>query len=231
MRIAPKTDRRGALSRRRLLGASAAAGGLAALRLSPALAALEVATPAQTAGPFYPATKPLDRDNDLTVVAGRSGRAQGTPLHLMGRVMDAEGRAVRGAVVEIWQADAHGRYHHPGDSRDVPTDPNFQGYGHDRAGDDGAYRFLTIRPPPYPASGSWMRPAHIHFAVHPRDGDVLVTQMYFAGDPHLARDHIFNRIRDPAARASVVVSPRPAPPELEPAAEAAVFDIVLGRAA
>ena len=216
------------LTRRRVLAASLAAGSLAAVRSTPALAALRIATPGQTSGPFYPATKPLDQDSNLMVVRGAKGRALGTPLHLMGRVIDRAGRPQPGAVVEIWQANAHGRYHHPRDPRNVPLDPNFQGYGRDRADADGAYRFLTIVPPPYPASATWTRPAHIHFAVHGPGFERLVTQMYFAGDPHLARDSILNAIADPAARASVVVTLAPPSPDLQPAAQVAVFDIVLG---
>ncbi len=216
------------LTRRRVLAASLATGGLAAVRTTPALAALQIATPRQTAGPFYPTTKPLDQDSNLTIISGKEGRARGTPLHLMGRVIDRDGRPQPGAVVEIWQANAHGRYHHSRDPRGVPLDPNFQGFGHDRADADGAYRFLTIVPPPYPASATWTRPAHIHFAVHGPGFERLVTQMYFAGDPHLARDPIFNAIADPAARASVVVTLAPAGADLPPAGKLAVFDMVLG---
>ncbi len=219
------------LTRRRMLAAALATGGLAAVGSTPARAALQFATPRQTAGPFYPTTKPLDQDSDLTIISGQEGRARGTPLHLMGRVIDRDGRPQPGAVVEIWQANAHGRYHHSRDPRNVPLDPNFQGYGHDRADADGAYRFLTIVPPPYPASANWTRPAHIHFAVHGPGFERLVTQMYFAGDPHLARDPIFNAIADPAARASVVVTLAPPSPDLQPAAKLAVFDIVLDHGA
>lgn len=220
-----------ALSRRRVLGASLAAGTVAAARTTPLGAALRVTTPPQTSGPFYPATKPLDQDNDLTRVAGKDGRAEGKPIHIVGQVLGRGGRPAAGARVEIWQCNAFGRYHHPRDSRDVPLDPFFQGWGRNLTGDDGAYRFMTIEPPPYPASTFWMRPAHVHFAVSGRGFEPLVTQMYFAGDPHLERDRIFNGIADPAARASVVVTLAPPVAELSPAAEVAVFDIVLARLA
>ncbi len=99
------------LTRRRMLAVALATGGLAAVGSTPALAALQIATPRQTAGPFYPTTKPLDQDSDLTIIAGKEGIARGTPLHLTGRVVDRDGRPQPGAVVEIWQANAHGRYH------------------------------------------------------------------------------------------------------------------------
>ncbi len=218
------------LTRRRLIGASLAAGGLVAAWTSPVLAALGVATPPQTMGPFFPREKPLDLDNDLTRV-GAGGLAAGTPIHVVGRVVDTGGRAVAGAVVEIWQADASGRYHHVNDGRDVPMDVNFQGYGHDTTDEEGAYRFLTIQPPPYPASASWMRPAHIHFRVSGPGFERLATQMYFTDDPHLETDNVFNAIRDPAQRASVVVSVEAPEAGLEPAAGVCRFEIVLGNPA
>ncbi len=213
------------LSRRIVLGGALAV--VASSGFAPALAALRAATPAQTTGPFYPVAKPLDDDNDLTLVRGRDGRAAGKPIEVAGRVTDRQGRAVRAAVVEIWQCNAFGRYHHPRDVRDAPLDPYFQGHGRNVTDEAGAYRFRTIRPPPYPASAQWMRPAHIHFAVSGPGFEPLVTQMYFAGDPHLEHDFIFNSIRDPAARASVVVTLRPPSAALGPAVETAGFDIVL----
>lgn len=215
------------MSRRRWLGASLAVGSLVATRNSLALAAIRTATPPQTLGPFYPVTKPLDQDNDLTVISGRRGRAQGTPIHVIGRVVDRTGRPIGNAVVEIWQANALGRYHHPRDPANAPIDPNFQGYGHNTTGDDGAYRFFTIQPPPYPASADWMRPAHIHFAIKGPGFERLVTQMYFTGDPYLDDDRILNAIADPAARASVIITLQPPPAGLDPAAQVATFDIVL----
>ena len=218
-------------SRRYMLAATLVAGGLATAPLRPALAALRIATPAQTTGPFYPVKKPLDQDNDLTAIQGKSGRARGNPIHVTGRVTDRDSRPVRGAVVEIWQANAFGRYHHPLSRRDAPLDPHFQGYGLDRADDDGVYRFLTIQPPPYPASATWMRPAHIHFAVSGSGFEPLITQMYFAGDPHLERDYVFSRVADPAARARLVVALAPPTAAFKPATAIAVFDIVLGDGA
>lgn len=177
-------------------------------------------TPRQTEGPFYPTRLPLDTDNDLVEVAGRSARAKGTVTHVYGRVLDAEERPVPGAQIEIWQCDADGRYHHPADRRG-PADPNFQGFGRTMAAEDGGYRFRTIRPAPYPG-----RTPHIHFAILAPGRPRLVTQMYVAGEPGNARDGVYNAIRDPAARALVTVVLDKAP-NLEPDALAGRFDIVL----
>jgi protocatechuate 3,4-dioxygenase beta subunit len=202
-------------------------GGLAAIAtgsslLRPGAAAL-VPTPRQTKGPFYPLTLPLDQDNDLVRVAGEARPALGTVTHVAGRVLDRNGRPVPDARVEIWQCDANGRYHHPGDGNPAPEDNGFQGYGATSTDASGAYRFRTIKPVPYPG-----RTAHVHFAVSGPAFDPLVTQMYVAGEPGNAEDGILNRI-DPTARDRVIVALAPAP-EIEPDALKGMFDIVLGEA-
>lgn len=185
-------------ARRRLVAALALGLPLQALAgLAP--------TPRQGVGPFYPERLPLDHDNDLTRVAGREGVARGAITDLSGRVHDADGNPLREALVEIWQCDANGRYRHPRDPRPAERDPNFQGYGRFRTGSDGAYRFRTIRPVPYPG-----RAPHIHMAVHPRDGDAFVTQLYVAGAPENESDFLLNRIQDPQARRRLVVPFEPA---------------------
>lgn len=206
---------------RRLIVGAVGVGVLWALAPVAALAS-RVRTPAQTTGPFYPRELPLDSDNDLATVVGAPTGARGTIAHVSGRVLDDNERPVRDARVEIWQADAFGRYHHPADRRDAPLDPGFQGYGQTMTANDGAYRFRTIRPVPYPG-----RTPHIHFAITARGGVRLVTQMYVAGEPLNARDAVLNGVRDPAARAAVIVDLKPAP-DIEPGALAATFDIVLG---
>jgi len=209
-------------TRRRLL-----AGGLSLLALAaaePALAALR-ATPRQTLGPFYPRELPLDSDNDLTRVAGQAGEASGQAVHVFGRVVDLEGRPLAGTRVEIWQCDALGLYHHPGD-RAGRRDPAFQGYGQMTSAGDGGYRFRTIKPVPYPG-----RTPHIHFAVTAPGRERLVTQMYLAGHPQNQRDGIFMGVRDPAARASLLVDFTPetaAELGADDGAPAGRFDIVLG---
>jgi len=172
-------------NRRRLL--AALAGMVVAM---PTLAGKRLlATPAQSAGPFYPPELPLDDDNDLTRVAGREGVAAGRLTELTGRVLNLNGRPVADARIEIWQCDANGRYLHPGDRRRVARDENFQGHGHTTTDAAGRYRFRTIRPMPYPG-----RTPHIHMAVLAPQSPTLVTQLYVQGDPRNADDFLFNRV-------------------------------------
>ena len=170
------------LRRRRFLGTGA---GLLSLGTMPACAAGLATTPAQTEGPFYPLDLPLDHDNDLISVEGRSEPAAGTVLQLGGRVLGADGRPASGVRVEIWQCDSFGVYHHPGDRR-APADPNFQGFGRTVADREGGYRFRTIVPVVYPG-----RTPHIHFKIRGADVDALTTQMYLAGHPDNERDGLY----------------------------------------
>lgn len=147
-------------------------------------------TPRQTEGPFYPYARPLEQDFDLTRLRGHSDRARGPVLDLVGRVMTRDGKPAANVLVELWQANAAGRYDHPGEAGSrLPLDPNFQGYGTQRTDGEGRFRFLTIKPAAYPSGGS-IRPAHIHFKFKNAEND-LTTQMYFPGDAHLARDFVF----------------------------------------
>lgn len=207
-----------AVGRRRVLRGMLLAVVLAGRPL-PGWAATLLRTPRQGRGPFYPLTLPLERDNDLVTVAGGTGLARGEIAHVGGRVLDETGRAVAGARVEIWQCNAFGRYHHPWDRRDAPLDPNFQGYGQFLTGPDGAYRFRTIKPVPYPG-----RAPHIHFAVSGPGFEPLVTQLYVAGAPENATDFLLNGIPDPRLRQLLVVPFERLPdrPEL-----VARFDLVL----
>ena len=206
------------LTRRAVL-AGAAAGGLGLA--GPARAAPLLPTPRQTAGPFYPVDWSGDVDADLVRVAGEAARAQGVVTHLRGRVLDAGGAPLPGALVEIWQCDAHGRYRHPRD-RQEGRDPGFQGRGRAIAGPDGAYAFRTIRPVPYPG-----RTPHIHVAVAAPGGAPLVTQLYLAEEPLNARDGLFSSLRDPRQREAVLLRPEPAD-RIEPGALLALRDLVLG---
>jgi protocatechuate 3,4-dioxygenase beta subunit len=208
-------------ARRRLLAASLAGTALAGLPWR-ALAQARVATPRQTAGPFYPREFPADGDNDLVAVKGRSGLAKGEILLLAGAVMDVSGRPLAGARVEIWQCNAFGRYHHPGDGSSAPLDPNFQGWGEFVTGADGDYRFRTIKPVPYPG-----RTPHIHFRISGRGVPELVTQMYLEGEPGNERDGLYGWL-EPRARAAVTVR---LDKSTDGKALAGRFDIVLRTAA
>lgn len=180
--------------RRKLLQQLAALGAISlASPWRTALAAL-TPTPAQTSGPFYPTELPLDADADLTLVKGAKGRASGQVIHVVGRVLDRDGKPIRGATIELWQANAAGRYDHPRDINPAPLDPNFQGYARLTTDDDGRYRFKTIKPGAYPmnpVNPNAVRPPHIHFDIANKR-DHLVTQMYFPGEKLNVGDGIFN---------------------------------------
>jgi protocatechuate 3,4-dioxygenase beta subunit len=140
-------------------------------------------------------------DNDLT--RQHAGEPLGERIIVHGRLLDDAGRPIRNALIEVWQANAAGRYHHDVDQHPAPLDPNFTGAGRVVTDDDGRYRFVTIKPGSYPwrnHPNAW-RPAHIHFSVFGRMfTQRLVTQMYFPGDPLFAYDPIFNSVRDPKSR-------------------------------
>ena len=133
----------------------------------------------------------------------------GERIVVSGRVIDEDGRPLPGALVEIWQANAAGRYRHAVDQHDAPLDPNFAGAGHALTNAQGEYRFVTIRPGAYPwrnHPNAW-RPAHVHFSVFgPAFATRLVTQMYFPSDPLLASDPIFNCTADESARNRLIAS-------------------------
>lgn len=179
-------------------------------------------TPAQTEGPFYPDTIPNDADGDL-LRYGRRGAPLGTPALVSGRVLGVDGLPIPGARVEIWQCDAHGRYHHVRrESGVLAPDPNFQGFGRVVADREGRYAFQTIRPAPYPG-----RTPHIHFFVATSQRVRLTTQLYVAGEPLNEEDGLFSRLggeeRDAVSRPFL-----PAPDAgLGTKALAARFDLVL----
>ena len=214
----------GDLGRRDILKMSAVIAGSGVV-LSTKLAAAEAAvqrTPGQVLGPFYPLGE-LPQSSDLTRVSGRSGRAEGQVINVMGRVLNLSGEPVRNAKVEIWQANTYGRYAHPSDPNPAPIDPNFEGAALLTTDPEGRYRFKTIKPAAYPAGPNRFRPAHIHFQVSGRQ-DRLVTQMYFEGDPYNEADPFLNS----AGRKEVLITKLQAPsPELEPDSKMVVFDIVL----
>ena len=161
-------------------------GAPCALLASPAVAATALRpTPAQTEGPFYPDAMPAETDPDLVQV-GKRALAGGELLDLRGAVLDLQGRPIQGAMVEIWQVDANGRYIHTADAGRGGRDEGFQGFGRTRVDAQGRYAFRTIRPVPYPG-----RTPHIHFKVYRPQGRVLTTQMVIAGEPRNERDGVY----------------------------------------
>jgi protocatechuate 3,4-dioxygenase beta subunit len=134
-------------------------------------------------------------DHDLT--RQHDGEPLGERISITGRVLDEDGNAVAGALVEVWQANAAGRYAHLSDQHPAPLDPNFSGAGRCLTGADGGYRFVTIKPGAYPwrnHPNAW-RPAHVHFSVFsPAFEQRLITQMYFPGDPLFVQDPVLNSV-------------------------------------
>lgn len=198
------------------------AGGLAALPFgSLAQPSLLLPTPPGTAGPFYPVELPADSDADLVMLRGSAAHAAGVVAHIGGRVLGTDGAPVPGALIEIWQCDAHGRYHHPGDRNGPPRDAAFQGYGRVRTRPDGGYAFRTIRPVAYPG-----RTPHIHFAVQAPGWPRLVTQMYVAGERLNNADFLYRALGDRSRQGAVTV-PLAMANGIEAGALAGTFDIVL----
>jgi protocatechuate 3,4-dioxygenase beta subunit len=147
------------------------------------------------------------RSEEADLTRQHPGEPLGERIIVFGRVTDGDGRPVRGTLLELWQANAAGRYRHEQDEHPAPLDPNFSGYGRALTDDDGAYRFTTIRPGAYPwrnHPNAW-RPAHIHFSLFGHAFlDRLVTQMYFPGDPLFGQDPVFNSIPDADAKERLI---------------------------
>ena len=213
----------GDLGRREILKMSAMLGfaSMASTKFAFAQAALR-RTPNQILGPFYP-MKPLDQNADLTNVPGRPGRAEGQVLNVMGRVLNLKGEPVRNAKVEVWQANARGRYTHPSDTNPEPLDPNFEGSAVLTTDSEGRYRFKTIKPGAYPTGPNTTRPAHIHFQVSGQQ-DRLVTQMYFEGDPYNDADPF---LQSAGRKELLITKLLPPTAELEAESKLVVFDIVV----
>ncbi len=184
--------------------------------LSPAYASTVKRSPSQAlillpqslsemTGPVFGHERVKPGDADLT--RQHQGEPLGERIIVTGRVMDEDGKPVRNTLVELWQANAAGRYQHKNDNHDAPLDPNFTGTGRTMTDDHGNYRFITIRPGAYPwrnHPNAW-RPAHIHFSLFGHAfATRLVTQMYFPGDPLLALDPIYNSVPDEKARQRMI---------------------------
>ncbi len=177
-------------------------------RRAPTLPLVEVPlTLSELTGPGPAVSKVTPEDADLTRNAGTDGEAIGQRIVVSGRVLDEHGEAIRNTLVEVWQANAAGRYLHKRDDWPGPLDPNFLGIGRCLTDGDGVYRFLTVRPGVYPWKNhpnAW-RPAHIHFSLFgPSIVSRLITQMYFPDDPVFAWDPIFDSLPNDEARAGLV---------------------------
>jgi protocatechuate 3,4-dioxygenase beta subunit len=164
-------------------------------------------TLSEVTGPVYGHRRIGELDNDLT--RQHEGEPLGERIIVTGRVLDGAGRPVRNSLIEVWQANAAGRYVHHGDRHPAPLDPNFSGAGRCLTDDEGRYRFVTVKPGAYPwknHDNAW-RPAHIHFSLFgPAFATRLVTQMYFPGDPLFDQDPIFQSVRNPKSRQRLVSS-------------------------
>jgi protocatechuate 3,4-dioxygenase, beta subunit len=159
----------------------------------------------EVTGPLLGEERASAADADLTT--RHAGEPLGERIIVTGRVVDSDGRPVPGTLIEIWQANAAGRYAHKIDDHRAPLDPNFDGAGRCLTDAEGRYRFVTIKPGAYPWGNhhnAW-RPAHIHFSVFGRAfTQRLITQMYFPGDPLFAHDPVLSSVPDPAARERLV---------------------------
>ncbi|MEP6973045.1 MAG: protocatechuate 3,4-dioxygenase subunit beta [Actinomycetota bacterium] len=159
----------------------------------------------ETSGPVFGEGRVGETDHDLT--RQHADEPQGQRIIVHGRVLDGDGRPLRNTLLEVWQANAAGRYAHSADNHPAPLDPNFSGAGRAFTDGEGKYRFVTIKPGAYPwqnSANAW-RPAHIHFSLFGRSfTQRLVTQMYFPDDPLFGQDPIFNSIPDPRARERLI---------------------------
>ena len=212
------------LSRRSVNNALAL--GLAAGASAPVSAFARMITPSQVEGPFYPIDADTEHDVDLTRLEGHSEAATGEHILVRGVVSGADGAVLPGAVVDIWQANHHGRYSHPRDPNTAPLDPDFQGWGIMRTSEAGAYGFRTIKPGAYPLSflgASGWRCRHIHFKVSCPGYRALTTQMYFEGDPLIAQD--FEIARAPKESRHLLIAS--ATPDEESGLLLYRFDIIL----
>ena len=210
---------------RRELVLSGAVVTLVGAGSSRAVAAVLETTASQEMGPFYPVAKPIDRDADLTRVRGRSAEAAGQPIEVLGRVLDTSGRPIPHAQLEIWQANAAGRYSHPADTNAAPLDPNFQGFAAITSDAEGRYRFRSVKPGAYPTAPGVFRTPHIHFEITTSE-QRRVTQMYFPHEALNEKDEIFSILMRAGVERTVLSQAVTALPE-DPNALAYAWDIVM----
>lgn len=181
-------------------------------------------TPSQSRGPFYPDDLPLDRDNDLIIINENLTPAIGAVLHVSGHVYSTSGRAVKNALVEIWQTDSNGKYIHSQDYSISENDVNFQGFGRFLTDSSGRYRFRTVRPAAY-GSAFFRRTPHIHFAISAAGYTPLSTQMYFADEDNRS-DGLWSRLTE--SEKNLLTMQPYAVPDSALSEQAVRFNIILG---
>ncbi len=212
------------ITRRRFIGAAltgVAAAGTATASNNPGHAV----TPPHTEGPFYPIHEQSDRDADLTRLQGHSSQAAGEVVIVLGQVRDTDGQPIAGALVDVWQANTHGRYAHERDPNPAPLDEAFQGWAILTADDAGWFRFKTIVPGAYPVSDSWTRPPHIHFKVSRRGFREITTQMYFEGQSLNDVDRLLNDL--PSEQQKTLIAQRSSISDDPDTDQLYRFDVVL----
>jgi protocatechuate 3,4-dioxygenase alpha subunit len=159
-------------------------------------------TPTQTVGPFFAPALLRDVQNILT-----TEKTAGERIRIEGRVIDGAGAPVPDAMIEIWQANAHGRFNHPRDQRDLPLDPEFSGYGRSGTDDDGVYWFETVKPGPVPYKGDEMQSPHLSVIVHARGMlNHAQTRLYFEDEAANESDPVLALV--PADRRATLIARR-----------------------
>jgi len=186
------------------------AGYVSSLKRSPLKRLVSMKqTLSEVTGPVFGQNAVQPGDSDLTRNSGTGGEAIGERLIIVGRVLDDDERPIPDTLIEIWQANAAGRYRHENDQHNAPLDPNFAGTGRCMTNDKGEYRFLTIKPGAYPwrnHPNAW-RPAHIHLSLFgPSFATRLITQFFFPGDPLILTDPILNSVPTKSARQRLIAS-------------------------
>ena len=188
---------------------------------------VRVVTPSQTIGPFFALGLVADSDRDLACKTLGGARAQGTPIVVGGQLTDENGKPVRKALIEVWQANKWGKYEHPDDTTQAPLDPNFKGWGRMLTDNEGRYSFRSIKPGAYPNPGydNWLRPPHIHYSIFAAGlMQRLITQLYFPAEELNDIDPILNGVEDLEARAALIARRGP---DGADGSQSYVFDIVL----
>jgi protocatechuate 3,4-dioxygenase beta subunit len=214
------------VNRRDVMQIAAVFGAMSALApLKRALAQSPLSTtPPQILGPFYPVGKTPDTTGDLTHLPGKTAKAEGQVLYVTGRVLTLKGEPVRGAKLDIWQANAKGKYTHPADATTMPIDPNFEGFCELKTDEEGRYQLKTIKPGSYQVSPTYWRPPHIHFTMTGKV-DMVTTQLYFENEPLNDKDPFLQSIPK-KGQALLIGKLLPPTPKFEPDSKLVVFDIV-----